>query len=99
MKLTNLVVYFLYHGDAATMNNGRKICAGIPSGFEVSGTQNITATFRDSTESFIFNGVAHATSLADALTDGNKWMTVEEAEGYGIDLTNPDQDIDALVNP
>jgi hypothetical protein len=99
MKLTNAVVYFPVPGDVEYVNDNRKICTGHVCGFQVSGDLNLMVAFHGSTIFNSFQTVPHATSLADALDGGNKWMTVEEAELAGIDLSDPNQDIDALVNP
>lgn len=96
MKLADVVIYFY---DVINSPN----LAGVPNAAIVykrprtSPNADLVAwdAVEDSQAQFIAN-VPHGQSLQDCLEVGNRWITIAEAEGFGIDLSDGDQDLTEL---
>lgn len=103
MKTTDTVIFYFTPNNANSGNDGKRIAAALPLGHDAPGrgtTENLDLFVLASNAGWGAGpqpDIPHATTLADALT-GDKWSSIPEAQGWGIDLSDGDQNIEALLN-
>lgn len=95
-NLLDPVVFFSNLGDYEFSNNSKRIAMAVRCGYEGVGTANLYV-FQKNVQGLAEN-IEHAETINEAL-EGYKWATVAEAESWGIDLNDPNQDITSLETP
>lgn len=95
MKIGTPVIYFFdnINGTKGGIPNLALIYKR-PTSFPVADV--LVFDLVDEVPPLFYANTAHGQSLQECLEIGNRWISMEEAEGFGIDLEDGDQDLTEL---